>query len=80
MTVYIQRDRIQGHTVATTWTGDILGEVTASGGDWRDNFGGTRENITVVLRGGTVYHGTYYKSSGDYARLKKAKRQPNTQE
>ena len=58
---------------ATTWTGDKLGTV-AFGCEFRDNFGGKRVPITVYAINGKKYHGTYYKSSGDYARIKMAKR------
>lgn len=59
---------------ATTWMGDRLGEV-AFGREFRDNFGGKRVPITVYGTNGKMYHGYYYKSSGDYARIKLAKRQ-----
>lgn len=57
---------------ATTWTGDKLGSVSF-GSEWRDNFGGKRVPITVYAINGKRYHGTYYKSSGDYARIKLCK-------
>ncbi|MDX3966145.1 MAG: hypothetical protein QHD01_06035 [Bradyrhizobium sp.] len=66
--LYISRDK----GLATTWTGDELGRVTF-GCTYRDNFGGERVAITVHAISGDTYHGTYYKSSGDYARVKKAK-------
>jgi hypothetical protein len=59
---------------ATTWTGDALGNVSF-GREYRDSFGGRRVPITVHAINGRTYHGTYYKSSGDYARVKAAKRQ-----
>ena len=58
--------------VATTWTGDVLGEV-GFGREFRDNFGGKRVPITVYGTNGRMYHGTYYKSAGDYARIKAMK-------
>lgn len=58
--------------IATTWTGDKLGDVSF-GAKFNDNFGGTRVPITIVAINGRVYHGTYFKSSGDYARVKIAK-------
>jgi hypothetical protein len=67
--LYINREK----KVATTWTGDVLGQVYF-GTQWRDNFGGTRVPITVRAINGKTYHGTYYKSSGDYARIKLSKR------
>jgi hypothetical protein len=57
--------------LATTWTGEELGRVTF-GRTYRDNFGGERVAITVQAVSGDTYHGTYYKSSGDYARVKKS--------
>lgn len=65
--LYISRDK----GLATTWTGDELGRVTF-GRTYRDNFGGERVAITVHAISGDTYHGTYYKSSGDYARVKKS--------
>jgi hypothetical protein len=58
---------------AITWTGERLG-VVDFGREWRDNFGGTRVSINVHAINGCLYHGTYYKSSGNYARIKLAKK------
>jgi hypothetical protein len=67
--VYInEKDRL-----ATTWMGDRLGNVSL-GREWRDNLGGKRVSITIRAINGETYHGTFYKSAGDYARIKKAKR------
>jgi len=52
----------------TTWMGDVLGAVSF-GREWRDNFGGTRVPVSVRGSNGRRYHGTYYKSAGDYCRL-----------
>ena len=60
---------------ATTWTGETLGRVSF-GCEYRDNFGGRRVPVTVRGINGRVYHGTYYKSSGNYARIKASKVQP----
>jgi hypothetical protein len=57
--------------LATTFTGDTLGTVTF-GREYRDNFGGKRVAITVKAITGETYHGTFYKSSGDYARIVKS--------
>lgn len=57
----------------TTWTGERLGRVVF-GREFRDNFGGKRVPITVYGTNGRMYHGTYYKSSGDYARIKMARK------
>lgn len=54
---------------ATTWTGEVLGNVFF-GTEWRDNFGGKRVPVTIRAINGKVYHGTYFKSSGNYARIK----------
>jgi hypothetical protein len=67
--LYISRERQE----ATTWTGELLGHVTF-GREYGDNFGGRR--VPVWIRGinGKQYHGTYYKSSGDFARIRQTKR------
>jgi len=54
---------------ATTWTGDNLGNCRF-GTPYKSNFGDTRQNIDVYGINGIKYHGTYFKSSGDYARIK----------
>jgi hypothetical protein len=68
-TLYIN----EAKQLATTWTGERLG-VVDFGREWRDNFGGTRVSINVHAINGCLYHGTYYKSSGNYARIKLAKK------
>ena len=57
---------------ATTWTGERLGSV-GFGNAFRDNFGGLRVPISVYAINGRTYHGTYYKSAGEYVRVKLAK-------
>jgi hypothetical protein len=65
--------KLYGATGAlTTWTGQHLGTVQF-GRAWRDNFGGTRVPVTVKAITGDVYHGTYFASAGDYARIRRAK-------
>jgi hypothetical protein len=59
----------EANRTATTWTGDVLGQVSF-GREYRDNFGGRRVPITVRGINGRTYHGTYFKSSGDYARIR----------
>lgn len=54
---------------ATIWTGVKLGDVQF-GNTWRDNMGSTRVSISVYAVNGYTYHGTYFKSAGDYARVK----------
>jgi hypothetical protein len=61
---------------ATTWTGDYLGTVIF-GDTYNGGFGwhSKRQSITVNAINGKRYHGTYYKSSGNYARIKQYKNQ-----
>lgn len=63
----------EDHMEVTTWTGEKLGDVSF-GCKYRDNFGGERIPVTVRAINGISYHGTYYCSAGDYARLKAYKR------
>jgi hypothetical protein len=58
---------------ATTWTGELLGHVTF-GREYGDNFGGRRVPVLIRAINGKQYHGTYYKSSGDFARIRQSKR------
>ena len=58
---------------ATTWTGDVLGQVSF-GREWRDSFGGRRVPVTIRAINGLTYHGTYFKSSGDFARIRQSKK------
>jgi hypothetical protein len=57
---------------ATTWMGDLLGRVYF-GREYRSNFGDKRVPVTVYGNNGARYHGTYYKSAGDYARVRRYK-------
>jgi len=65
--LYINRTKRE----ATTWTGDKLGTV-GFGREYRDNFGGRRVPVTVYGINGCKYYGTYFVSSGDYARIRMA--------
>lgn len=56
--------------IITTWVGAKLGEILGAGLPFRSNVGDMRVNITVKGINGVVYHGTFYKSSGDYCRLR----------
>jgi hypothetical protein len=61
---------------ATTWTGETLGTVLFGRTYKTPAFGGwpsTRVPVTVKAINGRTYHGTYYKSSGNYARVKVSK-------
>jgi hypothetical protein len=55
--------------IATTWTGQILGTVHF-GKEFRSNMGDVRVAVMVFSINSLDYFGTYYKSSGDYARVK----------
>jgi hypothetical protein len=57
---------------ATTWTGDRLGFVRF-GRAYRGNMGDTRVPIRIQAINGRNYYGTFYKSAGDYARVRLAK-------
>ena len=58
--------------LATTWTGEKLGDVQF-GRTFRSSFGDTRVSIRVYAINGKTYAGTFYKSAGDYARVKMCK-------
>lgn len=62
----------EGQGTATTWTGETLGHVTF-GREYRDNFGGKRQPVWIRGINGLKYHGTYYKSSGNFARIRISK-------
>jgi hypothetical protein len=68
--LYVSEEKQDAHT----WTGQSLG-TCRFGREWRDNFGGKRRSVTVFGNNGVKYFGTYFKSSGDYAMIKRAKRQ-----
>lgn len=60
----------EGSKTATTWTGDKLGDVSF-GRPYRSNMGDVRVPVTVRGINGIVYVGTYFKSAGDYARVRR---------
>jgi hypothetical protein len=66
--LYVSEERRDAHT----WTGEHLGVVTF-GREYRDNFGGKRVPVRIRAINGRQYVGTYYKSAGDYARVRLAK-------
>lgn len=61
----------ENEKTATTWTGEKLGNVVF-GREWCDNFGGKRQSIRIHAINGHEYAGTYFKSSGNYARVRRA--------
>jgi hypothetical protein len=62
--------------LATTWTGEKLGHVYFGRTYHSPAFGGHSVRVPVTVRAinGKTYHGTYYKSSGDFARVKISKK------
>jgi len=60
------------HGTVTGFMGNAFGECYL-GSSWRDNFGGTRRAVRLQAINGKTYVGTFYKSSGDYCRLRLAK-------
>lgn len=58
--------------VVTTWTGEKLGNCHL-GYKYTSNMGDTRQSIYVKAINGKNYSGTYFTSSGDYARIKLCK-------
>lgn len=69
--LYVSEEKRDAHT----WTGQHLGKA-CFGRQWRDNFGGIRVPVEIYGINGWRYVGTYFKSSGDFARIRKAKDQP----
>lgn len=62
------------HCYVTTWTGEVIGSGRL-GYEYRDSFGGRRQSIEFLGYNGRVYSGTFYKSAGDYCRVKAVKRE-----
>lgn len=61
---------------AVTWNGEKLGDVTFGYSYSCPGFWGRpskRQPVTIRAINGRTYHGTYFKSSGDYARVKLSK-------
>jgi hypothetical protein len=63
-TLYIDEDK----RIATTWAGEKLGSCNF-GNEYRSNMGDKRISITINAINGKHYHGTFYKSAGDYAHI-----------
>lgn len=75
--LYIKKENEAGNGiysrgVATTWTGQELGKVIF-GREYKSAFGDIRQSIDVIGNNGLKYYGTFYKSAGDYARIKARK-------
>lgn len=61
---------------AITWMRETLGAVIF-GREYRAVFGDKRQAVTIRAVNGVLYAGTYYKSAGNYARIKALKKQAN---
>jgi len=61
--------------VVHTWTGFDLDTCASVGPRRYVGFGGAYRRAVSCRIFGTLYHGWYFESSGDYCRLKRAKRQ-----
>ena len=59
----------------TTWLGTVVCPHVFMGAKQRIGFGGSYRRALTATICGTLYHGWYMESSGDYCRLRKAKRQ-----
>lgn len=59
--------------IVTTWTGQKLGNITELGKTFRSNMSDDRQYIKFTGVNGFKYSGFYFRSSGDYARVKKLK-------
>lgn len=57
---------------AVTWMDEVLGEVSF-GKEFRGSFGDKRQPVRIKAINGKTYSGTYYKSAGNYARVKQTK-------
>ncbi len=62
----------EGNRVVTTWVGHVLGQAHFGRPYKAPGFGRFQVRVPVRVRGinGREYAGTYYKSTGDYARVK----------
>jgi len=62
---------------ATTWTGDKLGDVRFGRAYKCPAFGGSSTHVPITIRAinGLTYHGIYFKSSGNFARIRQSKQQ-----
>lgn len=68
--LYISEDEKE----ANTWKGDFLGNIHF-GREYRSNMGDKRQPVDVFGINGIKYYGIYFKSSGNYARIKAYKNQ-----
>lgn len=74
--LYVSKVGEDGHWCLIQWTGKIISENILMGERKRIGFGFSsyRRSMSVWIFG-TLYHGWYFESSGDYCRLKRAKHQ-----
>ena len=54
----------------TTWMGQKLGDIICFNPEFRSNMGDKRQYITVMGINGVKYSGLYFRSAGNYARLR----------
>lgn len=74
--LYYQREKEnQPDDLLITWLGTQVGEVISTGQRHYVGFGGAYRRSIEALIYGVRYVGWYFESSGDYCRLRKAKRQ-----
>ena len=59
--------------IITTWTGQKLGNIISIGRTHNSNMGDERIPIRVKGINTLTYSGIFYKSAGDYARIKTVK-------
>ena len=59
----------------TTWTGEVLGKIVNYTPYRCPAFGSMSRRVAIRVKAinGREYYGTYYKSSGDYCRVKACK-------
>lgn len=68
----VSPELVPGDTL-TTWTGDVLAEMTWTGDPFYSSFHDRRQNFRARGINGVVYSGTAYLSAGDYARMRPVK-------
>ena len=64
--VYVNLDK----GIVTTWVGDKIGDIIFVGREFKSNMGDLRVPIVVNIFN-KKYKGIFFKSAGDYARIKK---------
>jgi hypothetical protein len=73
---YVTKNRKTGAWQCNAWPGQPFGRVWVGDPYKSPGFYGrpsTRRSVTLFAVNGWIYSGTFYQSSGDYARLKRTK-------